>query len=316
MTLELKIQNIEALKDLQAAGNPICLNYGVGVDSTAMLVALWNHGVRPDLILFSDTGGEKPETYQYLDHINAWLAEKNFPQVTVVKYVPVRAPYETLEGKCRANAGMPSLATGGHSCALVFKVDVMDRWIANWGPAKDAWAAGRHVIRLIGYDAGSRDSVRCAKFERLNDDEIEIPADDGTELTKQAIKRAKSRRAQKEAERRRFRFGFPLQMLGIDREQCKQLIKQACLEVPMKSACFFCPASTKKEVVWLRDTHPELYRRAVAMENEALTGRHAQRRKAEGKPITTIGLGRKWTWASLADATAANVDDQEMAWRP
>ena len=52
------------------------------------------------------------------------------------------------------------------------------------------------------------------------------------------------------------------------------------------------------------------------METEALTGRHAQRRKAAGLPLTTVGLGRKWTWASLADATAADLEDVEMAWRP
>ncbi len=41
----------------------LVVSYGVGLDSTAMLVEMHNRGMRPDLILFSDTGGEKPETY-------------------------------------------------------------------------------------------------------------------------------------------------------------------------------------------------------------------------------------------------------------
>jgi hypothetical protein len=35
---------------------------GLGVNSTALLVQLSRAGVRPDLILFADTGAEKPET--------------------------------------------------------------------------------------------------------------------------------------------------------------------------------------------------------------------------------------------------------------
>ena len=33
--------------------------YGLGVDSTAMLIGLAQRGIRPDLILFADVGGEK-----------------------------------------------------------------------------------------------------------------------------------------------------------------------------------------------------------------------------------------------------------------
>jgi len=45
--------------------------YGLGVASTAMLVEFVHRGIRPDLILFADTGGEKPGTYQYLAMIQA-----------------------------------------------------------------------------------------------------------------------------------------------------------------------------------------------------------------------------------------------------
>ncbi len=40
---------------------PLVVAYGLGVNSTAMLVEFVPH-----LILFTDTGGEKPETYQYM----------------------------------------------------------------------------------------------------------------------------------------------------------------------------------------------------------------------------------------------------------
>lgn len=56
----------------------LIFNYGMGVDSTAMIVGMHARGERPDLILFADTGGEKPETYAYLPHINAWLEARGW----------------------------------------------------------------------------------------------------------------------------------------------------------------------------------------------------------------------------------------------
>jgi hypothetical protein len=35
------------------------VSYGGGTNSTAMLIGLWQRGVKADLILFADTGGGK-----------------------------------------------------------------------------------------------------------------------------------------------------------------------------------------------------------------------------------------------------------------
>jgi hypothetical protein len=45
----------------------LVIAYGLGINSTAMLVEFAQRGIRPDRILFADTSGEKPETYAYLD---------------------------------------------------------------------------------------------------------------------------------------------------------------------------------------------------------------------------------------------------------
>jgi hypothetical protein len=37
----------------------------------------------------------------------------------------------------------------------------------------------------------------------------------------------------------------------------------------MKSACFYCPVSKKPEILWLREHHPELLARALAIEHDA-----------------------------------------------
>src|SRR6516164_9446210 len=92
---------------------PLVVAYGLGVNSTAMLVEFARRSIKPDLILFADTGGEKPETYRYLRVIRPYLARVGFPDVTVVRYQPKRAIYHTLEEQCLHTATLPSLAYGG-----------------------------------------------------------------------------------------------------------------------------------------------------------------------------------------------------------
>ena len=46
------------------------VSYGGGVNSTAMLIGLHRRSTPIDLILFSDTGGEQPHTYDFLPVMN------------------------------------------------------------------------------------------------------------------------------------------------------------------------------------------------------------------------------------------------------
>lgn len=265
---------------------PLVVAYGVGVDSTAMLVAMHARGLRPDLILFADTGAEKPETYAYLPVIGAWLTRVGFPPITTVRYTPSRAPYDTLEGKCIANETLPSLAFGMHSCSLVFKVEPQNRYLRTWRPALEAWASGQRVQRAIGYDNGPQDCRRRAKADRA----VQAKADAG------------------HPDAQLYEYRYLLQEWNIDREACHALIEAAGLPVPVKSACFFCPASKRSEIIWLRDTHPQLFARALAIEAGARDGRHQLR--------TTVGLGRTFAWADLVTATADQLHDEPETLRP
>jgi hypothetical protein len=213
---------------------PLVVAYGLGVDSTALLVEFARRGIRPDLILFADTGGEKPETYQYLDVIRPFLARAGFPGVVTVRYRPARAAYATLEAQCLHTGTLPSLAYGGKSCSIKYKKVPQDRYVAGWPPARACWARGGKVVKAIGFDAGPADSRRHRYIE-----------DD------------------------RFTYWYPLVEWAYDREQCRQSIQAAGLPVPPKSACFFCPASKKPEIAWLAEHHPDLLDRALRIERNA-----------------------------------------------
>ena len=68
------------------------------------------------------------------------------------------------------------------------------------------------------------------------------------------------------------------------------MIRDAGLPVPVKSACFYCPASKKAEILLLREHHPRLLDRALAIE-------------ANARPnLTSVrGLGRSFAWADFLD---------------
>ena len=150
--------------------------------------------------------------------------------------------------------GFGSLAYGFKSCSDKYKRRPQDKYVGRWGPARVCWAAGGKVTKALGIDAGE------ARRATIRQD-------------------------------RRYRYRYPLIDWGWARPQCIAAIKRAGLPVPLKSACFFCPASKKEEVLWLTQHHHDLFARAVQME-----------RNAAPNLQTVRGLGRRWSWEELAAA--------------
>jgi hypothetical protein len=262
---------------------PLVVAYGVGVDSTAMLVEFVRRGIRPDLILFADTGGEKPETYQYLAVIRPYLARHGFPDVITVRYQPRWAQYHTLEGQCLHTGTLPSLAYGGKSCSLKYKRTPQDKFILKTYPPPTKGSAGRRVVRAIGFEAGEERRTYAHVVKAIG-----LDAGEEHRLTWARTPIGKTaRRVSREAwlDQHYFAYWYPLLEWGFNRATCEQIIAQAGLPVPLKSACFFCPASKKPEIAWLYEHHPALLQRALEIE-----------RNAQAKLTTVKGLGRSFAW--------------------
>lgn len=214
---------------------------GVGVDSVAMVMELASQGRPPDLMLFADTKSEKPETYEYLErYFRKWAERKNILFDIVSYEVKGRGErrnwpqYSGLEENCIVNATLPSLAFGFKSCSQKFKVQPQDAYVNLWQPALDEWAAGRKVVKYIGYDCDPQDAKRYAAREGHTDDKYE--------------------------------YVYPLREWGWTRRDCEERILAEGLPVPPKSACFFCPSMKPHEV---RTLSKPLLRRCVLMEARA-----------------------------------------------
>jgi 3'-phosphoadenosine 5'-phosphosulfate sulfotransferase (PAPS reductase)/FAD synthetase len=132
---------------------PVVLAYGIGVDSTALLIEKHARGEAPDLCLSADTGVEKPATYAYLDLIRPWMRDRGIP-FELVSYTPKRfkhwPPYYGILEMCLTNATLPSKSLGGSSCSLKYKKAPQDAYLARWKPARRLGprSAGRTPDRL------------------------------------------------------------------------------------------------------------------------------------------------------------------------
>jgi len=239
---------------------PICVCYGMGVDSTAVLIGMAQRGIRPDLITFADTGGEKPETYLYAPIFRDWLRDVDFPQFEVCRYVPPIAPYKTLLGNCVKNETIPSLAFGRKSCSLKWKRDAQEPLRRRLPANIQAWSQKMKVIKVIGFDSSETRRTYAGVGQELDE----------------------------------YDYWYPLQDWGWDRAKCAEVILAAGLPVPVKSACFFCPAMKKPEIEDLKQNHPDLHQIALDMEAGYRNGKHWR-----GEEASTVGLGRRFAWADL-----------------
>ena len=118
-------------------------------------------------------------------------------------------------------------------------------------------------MKLVGYDATEVKSGKRAKNAALTEDSTG-----------------------------RYNFRYPLVEWDWSREDCKAVIASEGLIVPVKSACFFCPNQSTCELRTMSADNPELFLRALLIEEVAFHGKHAQKRRDEGLKVQT-GLWRR-----------------------
>lgn len=115
------------------------------------------------------------------------------------------------------------------------------------------WASGERVTRFLGYDAGE---IRRYNHSKTYD-----------------------------AKDKKYHNRYPLIEWGWSRTDCVRVLEAAGLPQPGKSSCFFCPSMKREEIMLLKEQHPDLYARAIAIEDNA-------RPRLE----KVKGLGRNYAW--------------------
>lgn len=235
------------------------VSFGGGTNSTAMLIGMKGRGIKPDLILFADTGAEMPHTYEHINAMNVWLKKTGWPEITVLQYFTRESERMTLECECLNSKTLPSIAYGFKRCSLKHKKSVQDKFCNNFDKCKEVWAGNGKsgkVSRFIGFDADEEGRMEGAE--------------------------------KADAQDKKYKHEYPLIEWGWGREKCVRVIKSEGMLPPGKSSCFFCPNMKKHEIFQLKQDYPELLKRAIAIEDNAIEG------------LTSVkGLGRNWAWRDL-----------------
>lgn len=213
------------------------ISFGGGTNSTALLIGMYERNIPADLILFADTGGEKPHTYQHIEIMNKWLAEHNMPSITKVKNVDQKGERLTLEQECLKSKTLPSIAYGYKKCSLKHKIGPQDKFCNNYKPCIECWKRGEKVVKYIGYDAGEENRMYNAHAIDMQD--------------------------------KKYTKVYALIEWGWYRDDCIKKIQQYGIPLPGKSSCFFCPSMKKPEILELEAKYSELFLRAVTIEENA-----------------------------------------------
>lgn len=229
------------------------VSWGGGTNSTAMIIGMHRRSIPIDIVLFADTGGEHPHTYEFIGLFNRWLAANGLPTITSLEYFDRNKKRLTLEDECLRSKTLPAIAYGYKRCSLKHKISVADKFCNNNVLCRKMWKQGNRVDKYIGYDAGERRRVEHA-----------APID---------------------AVDKKYSNHYPLMEWGWTREKCIEVIESEGLPKPGKSSCFFCPSMKKQEIQALYLNHPDLFKRAVALEHNAAPNLK-----------TVKGLGRRWSW--------------------
>lgn len=210
-------------------------SYGGGVQSTAALVLAAQGKIDYRTFLFANVGedSESPDTINYVANYSIPFAkEHNLELITLTKKMR-NGEQETVYQRImrtKRSVPIPAKLSGGvrvsRVCTVDFKIRVCYKWVRQHGATKEDPATVG-----IGFSLD--------EYHRIKTDDPKLPAQ---------------------------RKVYPLIDLHLTRQDCENIVLDAGLPRPPKSACYFCPFHSPMAWQLLRINHPELYAKSVWIE--------------------------------------------------
>ena len=242
---------------LLVSSDLLAVSYGMGDNSTALLCGLREREIKPDLITTADPKGEHEHSYAALEMMRGKVREWWGMDITIVRKL-YQGKHEGLEAECVRRSMLPGLAYGTRSCSIKHKGEPQDKELER--------ELKRRGIPWTRCPSSKKLKLMCLTKEEWCDANGVIPA------ARKAIgyhadepQRAKRRSARPEL----FLPWYPLIEWQWHPCECIHAMRRHGIKPPGKSACFFCPAMKRSEVVQLAKERPDLIERALAMERAA-----------------------------------------------
>jgi hypothetical protein len=226
-------------------------SYGGGVQSTAALVLAAQRKIDFPIFLFSNVGddSEHPATLSYVNDIAEPFAAKHGLDLIELhrrrRDGTIETIYERLVGNNRSIVIPVRLSTGAPGNRAC-TIDFKVRVIARW--------------------------------QRQHGATCDNPAVTGLGISMDELQRMRTNSAIPYQT-----LDYPLIDLRLTRRDCIQIIENAGLPVPPKSACWFCPFHRHSHWNEMLRNEPELFSRAVDLEQ-----RINHKRSAIGRDVVTF----------------------------
>jgi len=222
------------------------VSLGAGVQSSCMSFMLSRGELEPwaskgiSGAIFSDTGAEPREVYDYLDYLEKSLP---FPVYRVMHKEGLTKELEDHVSGRSNRSGNPPFFTAPtgllrRQCTADFKIDPINK----------------KVRELLGFKKGER--VKDAHVNML----IGISLDE--------IQRMKPSRT------KWITHHWPLVDARMNRNNCLKYMERMDYREPPRSACVYCPYHSDHEWRRIRDTDPEGWQEAIRVDKLVRDGMH------------------------------------------
>lgn len=235
------------------------ISYGGGVQSTALIVLAAQGRIDFHLAAFANVGddSEHPATLEYVQNVAIPWATDHGIQIAQLRRIMRTGEERTL--------WQHLMQPGSRSVPIPVRMN------GNGAPGRRSCTAD-YKIKVIARH------LRALGATKTN------PAVVAVGISTDEFHRASNRRAHD------FEIPeYPLLDLGISRNECERIIRDAGLPVPPKSACFFCPFQRKASWQQMRKNEPDLFLASQLLEDTL-----NERRQRLGKdPVWLTGYGRR-----------------------
>lgn len=242
-------------------------SYGGGVQSTAALVLAARGEIDYPLFCFANVGedSEHPDTLRYVAEIARPFADANGIELVELRKTTRDGRPQTLLQRISASKRSVPIpmrmgadgAPGNRTCTAEFKIRVVEKELKRRGATKEQ----RATVGL---------GISLDEFHRAG-----TPEDKRMKVSLRA---------------------YPLLELRITRQDALNIIREAGLPTPGRSACFFCPFHNGEEWQRLARRRPDLFEKACEIEDllherGKQLGRGAFYMTRYGKPLRSLYNG-------------------------
>lgn len=231
------------------------LSLGGGTQSCGLaLMSAVGELPKLDHVVFADTGGERPETYEYISYLKEILEKNDIPLSVTSNgdlrekiYQDVASNKPLIPITVIPPDGSTKGKVGKYTCSYDFKRRPIARFVKKLCGKPGDWKKST-VEQWIGYSVDEIGRVKPFNECRCGKPKSSHPHEKCNKFDPWMINK------------------FPLIDMGFSRQNTIDWFERNGFKTPMYSSCSFCPHSSNERWSSTKRDHPDLWEQAVHLD--------------------------------------------------